>query len=192
MGGPTGGPPGPPGGTYDCAGVLNGTAYYDACGICVGGTTGNTPCATPIFIHQDMVSTAYSNLHMGLDGGANQTGNGQPYYAASRSLGTTLGYGQVPYELFEYRSLTSCWNHNVLQSNQMGVGIFAGSTEGSVFFLNAAHLQQIPSPFTLQSSNLSLYCSIRSHSLVFENNEDPSGAFATSSTKSIISLNPPI
>ena len=28
----------------DCAGVANGTAYYDACNECVGGTTGKEPC----------------------------------------------------------------------------------------------------------------------------------------------------
>ena len=28
----------------DCAGVVNGTAFYDNCTICVGGTTGNTAC----------------------------------------------------------------------------------------------------------------------------------------------------
>lgn len=31
-------------GTKDCAGVLGGTAYTDDCNICVGGTTGKTPC----------------------------------------------------------------------------------------------------------------------------------------------------
>ncbi|WP_211208935.1 PKD domain-containing protein, partial [Cytophaga aurantiaca] len=30
----------------DCAGVPNGTAYLDNCSVCVGGTTGNTPCVT--------------------------------------------------------------------------------------------------------------------------------------------------
>lgn len=30
----------------DCAGVENGTAFYDTCGNCVGGTTGKTPCVT--------------------------------------------------------------------------------------------------------------------------------------------------
>ncbi|MDO5577425.1 MAG: hypothetical protein Q4F84_10120, partial [Fibrobacter sp.] len=29
----------------DCQGVLDGTAYVDKCGTCVGGTTGKTPCA---------------------------------------------------------------------------------------------------------------------------------------------------
>jgi len=29
---------------YDCAGVENGTAYYDNCKTCVGGTTGLAPC----------------------------------------------------------------------------------------------------------------------------------------------------
>lgn len=32
----------------DCAHVSNGTAYLDDCGICVGGTTGNEPCASGI------------------------------------------------------------------------------------------------------------------------------------------------
>lgn len=31
-------------GVKDCAGVLNGTAYQDDCGVCVGGTTGKTAC----------------------------------------------------------------------------------------------------------------------------------------------------
>lgn len=30
----------------DCAGVMGGSAYIDACGNCVGGTTGLTPCIT--------------------------------------------------------------------------------------------------------------------------------------------------
>ena len=30
--------------TIDCAGVMNGTAYLDSCGICVGGTTGKIAC----------------------------------------------------------------------------------------------------------------------------------------------------
>ncbi len=29
---------------YDCANVLNGSAYMDPCGWCVGGTTGKNPC----------------------------------------------------------------------------------------------------------------------------------------------------
>lgn len=33
-----------PGPIEDCAGVENGTAYFDQCGICVGGTTGNEAC----------------------------------------------------------------------------------------------------------------------------------------------------
>jgi hypothetical protein len=36
---------GPP--VADCNGVLGGTAYLDACGNCVGGNTGNTPCTPP-------------------------------------------------------------------------------------------------------------------------------------------------
>lgn len=32
---------------YDCAGVANGTAYFDQCHQCVGGNTGKTACATP-------------------------------------------------------------------------------------------------------------------------------------------------
>ena len=32
----------------DCAGVPNGTAYFDACHECVGGTTGKEPCLTGI------------------------------------------------------------------------------------------------------------------------------------------------
>ncbi|MDZ7848243.1 MAG: T9SS type A sorting domain-containing protein [Owenweeksia sp.] len=35
---------GPP--PTDCNGVIYGSAYYDACGDCVGGSTGLTPCAT--------------------------------------------------------------------------------------------------------------------------------------------------
>jgi hypothetical protein len=30
----------------DCAGIPNGTAFYDNCNICVGGTTANTACVT--------------------------------------------------------------------------------------------------------------------------------------------------
>ena len=30
----------------DCAGIPNGTAFFDNCSVCVGGTTGNTPCTT--------------------------------------------------------------------------------------------------------------------------------------------------
>ena len=30
----------------DCAGIPNGTAFYDNCSICVGGTTSNTACVT--------------------------------------------------------------------------------------------------------------------------------------------------
>jgi len=30
--------------TYDCAGILGGTAYKDNCGQCVGGITGKQPC----------------------------------------------------------------------------------------------------------------------------------------------------
>jgi|GEM_PF-2081811 len=41
IGGGDGGNDGP--GTYDCAGVLNGTAYMADCG-CIGGTTGITEC----------------------------------------------------------------------------------------------------------------------------------------------------
>ena len=33
--------------TKDCAGVKNGTAYRDTCGICVAGTTGKQPCVCP-------------------------------------------------------------------------------------------------------------------------------------------------
>jgi endoglucanase len=31
---------------YDCSGTLNGTASYDVCGVCSGGTTGITPAAS--------------------------------------------------------------------------------------------------------------------------------------------------
>jgi hypothetical protein len=34
------------GDVFDCAGVMNGTAYYDACGQCVGGSTGQSPCVS--------------------------------------------------------------------------------------------------------------------------------------------------
>ena len=37
----------------DCAGVAGGTAYIDTCGICVGGTTGKTPCATQVIWDAD-------------------------------------------------------------------------------------------------------------------------------------------
>lgn len=33
---------------YDCAGVLNGEAQFDSCGICAGGTTGIEPCIPEI------------------------------------------------------------------------------------------------------------------------------------------------
>jgi hypothetical protein len=37
----------------DCADVVGGTAYIDTCGICVGGTTGKTPCATQVIWDAD-------------------------------------------------------------------------------------------------------------------------------------------
>ena len=37
----------------DCTGVVGGTAYIDTCGICVGGTTGKTPCTTQVIWDAD-------------------------------------------------------------------------------------------------------------------------------------------
>jgi endoglucanase len=39
---------------YDCSGTLNGTAAYDVCGICSGGTTGITPSASS----EDCIATS--------------------------------------------------------------------------------------------------------------------------------------
>ncbi len=37
----------------DCAGVMGGSAYIDACGDCVGGTTGLPPCVTEVIWDAD-------------------------------------------------------------------------------------------------------------------------------------------
>ena len=37
----------------DCAGVMGGSAYIDACGNCVGGTTGLPPCVTEVIWDAD-------------------------------------------------------------------------------------------------------------------------------------------
>ena len=42
---------------YDCAGVMNGTAYYDNCDSCVGGTTGHLACRNDC--HGDKNGTAF-------------------------------------------------------------------------------------------------------------------------------------
>ncbi len=44
-------------GTVDCNGELGGSAYYDNCGICVGGSTGNTACTQDC--NGDWGGTAY-------------------------------------------------------------------------------------------------------------------------------------
>ena len=36
----------PDGPVYDCNGIINGEAYVDVCGVCVGGETGLDPCET--------------------------------------------------------------------------------------------------------------------------------------------------
>ena len=40
---------------YDCMGVLNGTAYKDSCGNCVGGTSGNKACNVAVVPSDDQV-----------------------------------------------------------------------------------------------------------------------------------------
>jgi hypothetical protein len=37
--------------TCDCAGVADGSAYYDPCGRCVGGTTGEVACPDPVDVY---------------------------------------------------------------------------------------------------------------------------------------------
>jgi hypothetical protein len=53
-GGSSGGGSGSSGGsnnpTRDCNGVINGAAYKDNCGFCVGGTTGKQPCSVSLFV----------------------------------------------------------------------------------------------------------------------------------------------
>ncbi len=52
----------------DCAGVANGTAYFDECGECVGGTTGKEACVTgTIRLYGD---TGYTGKAIGLTAGA--------------------------------------------------------------------------------------------------------------------------
>ena len=51
----------------DCAGVPNGTAYYDACNECVGGTTGKEPC--PVGIAKLYAGTNFTGKRIGLEVG---------------------------------------------------------------------------------------------------------------------------
>ncbi len=59
--------------TVDCNGDLGGSAYLDSCGVCVGGTTGKTPCATGCssleVISFDLVSTASGHAMKPLNDG---------------------------------------------------------------------------------------------------------------------------
>lgn len=51
----------------DCAGELNGTAYFDDCGTCVGGNTGLMPCLDGVSkVYSD---TNYSGIGLGLNAG---------------------------------------------------------------------------------------------------------------------------
>jgi hypothetical protein len=43
---------------YDCAGVLNGNASYDVCGVCSGGSTGITPAASA----EDCIATSSAEI----------------------------------------------------------------------------------------------------------------------------------
>ena len=45
---------------YDCAGIYNGAASYDVCGVCSGGTTGITPAAST----EDCITTSAFELKM--------------------------------------------------------------------------------------------------------------------------------
>jgi hypothetical protein len=43
---------------YDCAGIFNGTASYDVCGVCSGGTTGITPATSA----EDCIATTSAEI----------------------------------------------------------------------------------------------------------------------------------
>ncbi|MBK8807024.1 MAG: family 16 glycosylhydrolase [Bacteroidales bacterium] len=71
--------------TVDCKGVVNGEAYLDYCGTCVGGTTGLSPCARAGFeaeqacaydgviekTHAGYAGEAYLNIRNGIGNGLN-------------------------------------------------------------------------------------------------------------------------
>jgi len=116
----------------DCNGVLGGSAYYDYCGICVGGTTSQTACTySPLLSQTIDLQKGWNLISFDL----------QPTYSSVDSV-----FKPVKSNLLEVKTLDAFFNptqapsFNSLESVENGKAYFVKVSQASTLAVNGTQI----------------------------------------------------
>ena len=146
----------------DCAGVENGDAYIDDCGICVGGDTGLEPCLTGIVnLYTD---TDYSGHGIGLDAGEYTSGNLINLGFEPNSLSSfTLDEGYV-IELYADDNFQGTMK--LFESGIIDLKKESFDNQTSSLIIRRKGLEDLEGSYAIQNNQSGLYMAIEGNSTI--------------------------
>ncbi len=138
--------------TLDCAKVANGTASYDNCGACTGGSTGAPPCT------QTQSSTTYYTT---LNNDTTKYYNDDTIYMPQRSAQVKLTIHKVggtlaPTDLiWKRKDTTKCTNvvECFVSSNLLGVTVMRVDSGTTILIKNPLAIYKVPTLYFKRGNN---------------------------------------
>ncbi|MCD7972722.1 MAG: RICIN domain-containing protein [Candidatus Azobacteroides sp.] len=145
----------------DCAGVEDGEAYLDECGNCVGGTTGEEPCATGTAILYSECN--FAGREAGLPVGDYLSKDLTALGFAASDLSSVLIKEGYVVELFEEDNFTG--NKILLTSSSDCLDAQSFNNKASSLIVRREGVTDLSGIYALQNKQSGLYMSIEGESL---------------------------